>query len=234
MAYIYIDGFESALEYAIDDVDPEITLPLDAAARVTAAMGLGQYVPAQIAGTHFVRVPLFVSDGTQRELVFATHESMPGRLAIVRTAGLSFGAGAVVRCAPPAETVAAGHMMTRIGSGSDVIAAPGERGVLVTESAQINVKVASAGMTFRGDDWPAEVVIQPQGVTGARNLQFVRYDNNYGWVGPMAFSLSGAAARQTVLVIPDGCKMAVLTVRRPPVSARFFSLDLMVTAEFFV
>ena len=232
MAVIYIDAFEVTLSSPV--AADATALPLDTAdaERIADAMGFSPYTAPEVLGPLFMRVPLFLASGTQRELVYATHVQS-GAVHILRTSGLAFPVGAVLRCAPPAETIAAGHLLSREVFDGNVIASPGEQTVLVTKEANIEIKTWM-GPRFKGDDWPAEIVIQAAGITGARNVSFVKYEPNYAaWMGQVV-SLAGAAARQSVLVIPADCRVAVLTLRRPPPAARDFSVAFMLTAQFFV
>lgn len=232
MAVIYIDNLEVTLDAPVA-ADAEVLYPdASAAAQIAEGMGFSPYTQPEVLGPLFMRVPLFLAHGEQRELVYATHVQY-GAVHILRTSGLAFPLGAVLRCAPPAETIAAGHLLSREVFDGNVIASPGEQTVLVTEEANIQIKTWM-GPRFKGDDWPAEIVIQAAGITGARNVTFVKYVPSYAaWMG-QEVSLAGAAARQSVLVIPADCRVAVLTLRRPPPAARDFSVQFMLTAQFFV
>lgn len=233
MAVIYIDAFSVTLQSEVSAAATELELDEDAAARISASMAWAQNVPQSSVGPLFMRLAMFLDDGTQRELVFVTHEKYPGTVAIERTAGLAFAPGATLRCAPPAETVAAGHMAKRVGAGSEVIAAPGERGVLATEATYIGVRVASGPQTrphFAGHEWPSEVVLHLKGVAADRTVEML----GYGEYSPKDFLLAGAGpGAQSSLLIPSTCKVAVLTVRVLPTPLGGFVAELLVSAEFY-
>lgn len=228
MAYIYIDAFVATLPFPLEAADVTLNLEPEDAARIEAAFGFDAAVVPATAGPRFCRLPLFVESGSQRELVFGTHYQYA--LWIERTAGLTFPEGATVRCAPVAELAAAGHMMPRLGTGSAVDAAPGERALLAPDTTSITLRVpqGAAPRNFVGEDWPCEVVIY-NGLT-ARDVQLTDY-NGY----PVAFSLAGAATTQSSLALPASCRMAVLTLRKLPWPLRqaVGASGWMVSAEFY-
>lgn len=220
MAVLYLDYFSSTLTSALDAEASVMYLPDADAALIRAAVGGS--VPVDIAAS-VIRIPLWLDDGVNRELVVATYARQMGStdVEIIRSSTpYAFASGTVVRCAPTADYAAAGHLIARpLETADTVIVIPGETvawaptGPSLNMDFPIGVPWGLATQAFTGECWPARVELVTLGVEMTVSFRF-----NYG--SPMSVYQPDVMGAVTSVTIPTTAQMAVLTLRRPPAALR--------------
>lgn len=236
MAVIYIDNFVSALTADAGFNSVDLALPPDDVVRVVAAMSMGGSAPESVWGGRFVSVALIVGDS--EELVHAQYSPSYGVIRVERTRSQSYLAGTPVRCAPPAKTIAAGHMFSRTAQEGDaiVVARPGERSVFYPSELDCYVRVAqgeggggvlSHEVSFFGDDWPSEVFVQNNKM--ARTLSLIQAAS----YSTVEFFVTGTEGAVTSITIPATCRYAVLKIRKVPAGARNTYVLWLVSPEYY-
>lgn len=235
MAAIYIDNFQSALTFEMQAGETSMNLPEADVARVSAAMKLDPGIYGYEVGGVFMFVPLYIEGAGQLELVRARYAAGSTTLYVERTAALAFPEGAIVRSAPSADLLAAGHQVSRPAQSSSpgfVILPPGESTSYTAETNDIYGRVVDRygfpGVLCAGEDWPAELVIDNG--YAARSLHLVQMD---GYSYAPFYIAGGSAGAVTTLALPETCRIAVVKIRKLPAALRTTGALWLIAAEFY-
>lgn len=221
MAIIYVDKWETTLTGSVTTGAALLPVAADKAAAVQAALAMYSgfsALEAKNVGAAFVRVPLFVDNGSAVELVEATYGDATGLTVVRGAAAVAWAAGTSIRCAPPAGRVAEGHEAVRAVSGAAAFAVPGECVAWAPTGAYLTLKLPAsyswpaAQQAFAGECWPARVVIK-NGLT-ARSVMLMN---------PTADGVNNVYfgdGLKSMLALPDTAEWAVLTITKLPLPVR--------------
>lgn len=220
MAIIYVDRLDTTLVEPLDAESTQMVVSPEAAGAIRAAFGWpmgSEWYGEYSYGPKLMRLPLYIDNGVAVERVeatFATDIAIPGGdsgdVMIVRgTPSYAFGAGSAVRCAPPAGRIAEGFEAERSVTGATCIAVPGETVAWAPDGGTLQLAISDKA--HAGDCWPARVVIANAGL--ARTVGLMDIDFLYGREAYLT-GLSGDGYPVSSISLPEGCKLAVLTVRR--------------------
>lgn len=220
MAIIYVDRLDTTLVEPLDAESTQMVVSPEAAGAIRAAFGWpvgSEWYREYSYGPKLMRLPLYIDNGVAVERVeatFATDIAIPGGdsgdVMIVRgTPSYAFGAGSAVRCAPPAGRIAEGFEAERSVTGATCIAVPGETVAWAPDGGALQLAISDKA--HAGDCWPARVVIANAGL--ARTVDLKDIDFLYGREAYLT-GLSGDGYPVSSISLPEGCKLAVLTVRR--------------------
>lgn len=220
MAIIYVDRLDTTLVEPLDADSTQMIVSPEAAGAIRAAFGWppsADWYQQFSYGPKLMRLPLYIDNGVAVERVeatFATDIAIPGGdsgdVMIVRgTPSYAFGAGSTVRCAPPAGRIAEGFEAERSVTGATCIAVPGETVAWAPDGGALQLAISDKA--HAGDCWPARVVIANAGL--ARTVGLMDIDFLYGREAYLT-GLSGDGYPVSSISLPEGCKLAVLTVRR--------------------
>lgn len=224
MPVLYLDIFSTTTTAAVAAEDTTITLPHAAVIRIKEAMGWPDPGYIYLAAAELVtRVPLWLDDGSVRELVEAWYVDDTTDTVMVRRAATphAFGASTVVRSAPTAEFAAAAHEAGRTAETTDVvIARPGEVAQWVPTGTAIEIRLPVGGswsrdvQAFVGECWPARIELAS--LATERTVSFTTFDGAY----PVNINLPDSMGSVSSVVVPNTATMAVFDIRKSSVAMR--------------
>lgn len=237
MAVVFMDFFEVTLSNPLTAAATTLALAKADVQRVFDALGMGTsqsssftYDPVQGIVAH---IPMWIDDGTQRELVrvIRAEPFVSNTITLQRgTPAYAFAAGAKLRCAPVAKHATQGREIVHIGqtasgmsdvvTSSEIFAVPGERSLWSPSTSAPNLTIRlpmsmswnANSAVFAGDNLPAQIELACRFV--ARTITFMYASGAY----TLQVYTPGGTGGASTLAVPNTARLAVLEISKTAVS----------------